>query len=437
MKKLSQILITLLAVVALHSCNSSDISDLSNVPEQQTASLSQKRTVDEAIDLAIKAKANFYPTISRSDISVDRTKIHYLKNRRLSRGAAADTLFYVINFADDDGYAIINAQKSGVDVIAVTESGEYDPESEDNNTPPALDLYLKNTILLPGDSLLIRPIDSISTLLEQIVVRDTLQKVFVEPKVKTRWGQGSFFGTYCPNSIVGCGPLALGQSIVALGSPTTMNFTFTNKTRPFDSTTFNWADIIKHNTLKSSTAYCENAFSDDSDCTYNHKQIAALLRELGLRSNASYGMYSTGVTFNGLLAAAQSLNFKIINGLDGKTSTPICPITSHQDAIFIMGAFDVDSEEGHIFIVDGCKYWQVKETTYTRYQNTSNLNYEGSTTYSTEYVHINWGWYGSSNGYFYTTTKPLDTSKPSYQDYSDISNASLKYTNFSYFGIYL
>jgi hypothetical protein len=437
--------VLLLFAITMMACNN-EADVLNDLTDQPTKSISNIRSLDDAVDLAINAKTSFYPSVSRSDITVDKSKVIVLTKASKSR-ANADTTFYVVNFDDNEGFAIINAKKLGVDVYAVTEEGVYLPESKLCDTPPALDVYLNTIASNSSDETSYsddtsNP-DGLSSLplMQLKIVEDTIFSTSINPMVKTRWCQSSFFGQFCPNGLVGCGPLALGQALAAFSLPTSMTFSFDN--RPYDSTTFNWAELTAHN--KSFT---------DSICTKdlqynnsNHIKIAAFLREIGLKAKARYetiDQIQTTTYIDTLEMTAKS--FSEINVLpsNGITSSFNCPIESNQKTIFICSSWEVDPntyilKNGHAWIIDGCKIFKIRTRQYQKADNEAVWTLF-DTSYSDEkkYCHINWGWNGSANGYFYIyDTTSLCPGDGKEYDYSSISNtSSYNYVRFSYFGIY-
>jgi hypothetical protein len=434
--------ISLLIAITMMACNN-EADVLNDLTDQPTKSISNIRSLDDAVDLAINAKTSFYPSVSRSDITVDKSKVIVLTKASKSR-ATADTTFYVVNFDDNEGFAIINAKKSGVDVYAVTEEGVYLPESKLCDTPPALDVYLNTITSNSSDETSYsddtsNP-DGLSSLplMQLKIVEDTIFSTSIKPMVKTRWCQSSFFGQFCPNGLVGCGPLALGQALAAFSLPTSMTFSFDD--RPYDSTTFDWTELTTHN--KSFTySFCAK------DLQYNnasHIQIAAFLREIGLKAKAEYLEEGTSTILENLELVAKS--FSGINVLPSNSITLSfdCPIESNQSTIFICASWEINpvtsnKTNGHAWIIDGCKIFKIRTRQYQKADNEAVWTLF-DTSYSDEkkYCHINWGWNGSSNGYFYIyDTTSLCPGDGKEYDYSSISNtSSYNYVRFSYFGIY-
>ena len=104
--------------VFLLSCNESGLNiDEPNTIETHTYA---NKSMSEAISIAIDAAERLYPTQSRgyahtASINNVRSVINHL-----SRAGENDTLLYVVNFDNNEGYAIIPAPNIDKKVLAVT-----------------------------------------------------------------------------------------------------------------------------------------------------------------------------------------------------------------------------------------------------------------------------------------------------------------------------
>ena len=55
-----------------------------------------------------------------------------------------DTLLYIFNFDDNQGFAVVSASRQTDGLIAVTEAGNYDPAVPTGN--PGFDMYMKMAV---------------------------------------------------------------------------------------------------------------------------------------------------------------------------------------------------------------------------------------------------------------------------------------------------
>ena len=139
-----------------------------------------------------------------------------------------DTMLYIVNFIDDNGFALVSANEYALKVVAYVEEGSLSPNDQINN--PGLRLYLDNlryyydTIPHLGDPEPWRPNpiypDSIN-----VVGRI---KHFSAPLLTTKWSQNAPFNNYCFNSEgvkspAGCMAIAIGQIVAYHRTPTQYN----------------------------------------------------------------------------------------------------------------------------------------------------------------------------------------------------------------------
>lgn len=107
MKK--KFLLHIMCMALLAGCSENELLSDSAFTTQSTSTL---RTMDEAIDIAQHA-TSLLDDCTPSSRSIGRTidlssPVHVIRGIK-SRATAADTLMYVINYADNQGFAIVSA----------------------------------------------------------------------------------------------------------------------------------------------------------------------------------------------------------------------------------------------------------------------------------------------------------------------------------------
>ena len=126
----------LLAVFGiLTACQKGDEIHLTNQKEHQP--LTSNISIEEAIQIAMEGASMLEDSpITRSHIarSVDRNNIKPYVKAATRADEEADTLFYVVNYADSAGFALVSSSRiHGDPLLAVTEQGSYTPgESTEN-----------------------------------------------------------------------------------------------------------------------------------------------------------------------------------------------------------------------------------------------------------------------------------------------------------------
>ena len=202
---------------------------------------------------------------------------------------------------------------------------------------------------------------------------------------QTIWGQGKPFNNKCPQingerTVTGCVATALSQIMYVHKYPTkgTGSYSYTTESKKlsvsanFGSTTYDWANMIP-NYNGSYTSTQANA-------------VATLVYHVGVAANMDYTPDGSGAVSSIALAAiTEYFGYdKAINVLPKdfmKEENILQSIASDLQVgrpVYISGS--TVNNEGHAFVCDGMK--------------------------SDGYLHINWGWNGSANGYF--TLSALD-----------------------------
>ena len=116
------------------SCSNDFDSDIRMPRKEQELAQNDlsKRTYQEALDIAqnsitILEHANNATRSIGACRTIDRNAIIVGSQHNITRSASEqdDTLFYVFNFCNDEGFAVVSASKNTDGLLAVTESGHY------------------------------------------------------------------------------------------------------------------------------------------------------------------------------------------------------------------------------------------------------------------------------------------------------------------------
>lgn len=393
--------------------------------EMSTPPLSVEDPLAEVIRIAQEGAAMLGDAQTRSVVArrIDRSSISCKINPATRAGEADDTLYYVVNYADNAGFAIVSADDNASDgarLIAVTESGSYTAgettENEGFNMyidmlsfgPPTTDsLITENPGRFPGDIL-----DSIVTLTDWVQV---------QPMVSVTWNQGYPYNQFCPMqkedttqlSVVGCAPVAVAQIFSAYGIPETFNCSFDdNVSNNYSSCALNWTGINSTNWRYTS----QNNYTE---------QVAMLLREVGHRCSAIYDQETTAYLTD-IIHTIPTFGYKI------PVSTTYNYLTIVEELInaraVLMGGHRIKENNqvsGHAWVVDGYKSRDRDVAYYTYLDDGSYVLWETKHE-DLDYLHINWGYSGQDNGYFKAGV--FDLSQGYEYDYATISHIQRAYT---------
>ncbi len=310
-----------------------------------------------------------------------------------------DTLLYVFNFADDQGFAVVSASRHTDGLIAVVEEGSYDPAVPTGN--PGFDTYMNMAKAYVAykdrTEAVSEPADTRGVTANPIYqhVYDTIYYQNIAPKVTVKWGQRMTMGQFCPNGIAGCDNTAAAQIMSYYGYPSGHALTFSG--RDTDYTSFNWS-------------YMRARIYADKDSNWDtyDKQIGRLARQLGEHSGSTYHTDGSGTStsFSTMRNVMVSWGYSVgsittYNYSNSDAGYPLGTLLAANKLIFMRG--ENSDNEGHGWIIDGCKYVKALERIKVSYDNGVTWSvFQEMATYRTCHNHINWGWNGKGNGYFHS-----------------------------------
>ena len=422
----------ILSVVAgLIACSSDGLRE--NVVQESTPLTQQldpnRRSFAEAVEIAQNSikMLDEDKALTRGNAPVRKLN---LKNgvkafckegtRSYSPAFGNDTLLYVFNFENDEGFALVSTSKRTQGLLAIVEQGYCDPDtpSEIDGFEQFIEMakeYVRRNseqkeplpLRIP-DGPIVETKDSITYSFSQ-----------VGPYITVKWGQMCPEGEFCSNGIAGCTNAAMAQIISYFNYPTSISLTYDGSNA---NQSLNWSDMKAH-----STGHALSTCSTPS----THIMIGKLLRELGERNHSQYDATGTGT--NSQLYAAQTFSnlgytcasWSDFNGLCVRTDL------NNNRLILIRGTATAG---GHAWALDGYK---TRVTTIRQMARTATSGwfFTGEvTTLTDHFMHFNWGWYGNCNGYF--AEGVYDTSQALLYD-TEIHNENYNFNiNVAYLSVY-
>lgn len=377
----SKYLISVLFVIVLVACAKQQAME--TIPSfSSIVKVGQYRSYQEAERIALDAIGlidECHPTRSGSGRSIVSSTCY--SKLATKTEPATDTLFYVFNFTDDDGFAIIAGDRQFFPLIAVTEKGHFSPE-----TPTGVDGF---------DNYMSMVVSTLSSnnrngAIPYSYYEDHIIGNQMPPLVSVRWGQTGVFGQYCPNGIAGCVITATAQILSYLEKPDTLVLSVDMNNDYFagDTLFLDWPSIKEH--IVNHT--------DSLACNAVHGQIGALMRELGAKYNANYYTNSTGAFLSQGVNVYSALGINCSSYAQANLSTIK---SSLRLARPVQMAGVTNNSEGHSFVADGYKDYEVWRTIYAL-EGPDGEYIEIRTVKISEShsLHINWGWNGVCNGFF-------------------------------------
>lgn len=377
----------------------------------------RKISIEEAIEIAYNMGEQFSPATSRATHSISQENVKIVVGKA-SRSEASDTLLYIVNFNDNQGFAIVAATNIEQPEIAYIPSGNYDPNQLSEVEP--FEEYMKLAMNYVEDQN--NSLRSVGIVELQPVGKfgwdDTVYYADKKHALKISWGQSGSYGQYCPNRKSGCVPTAIAMLIAyrnksdIIGSdPTTeMHYTFPN--RDIDSEFIHWAEVYKH----VSGAYFDAHGVDrkgvctESNITNTHKTIARLMRQIGADLETEYiGTGYIGAVSNTMSDKIYPYVKKIFpyyraqdikNYYEGA-----CEEWINRSGLCIMMGINKDNN-GHCWICDGYLHSHINH--YVRediFAGSTSVNPPGLVRYVKieevkQFVYLRWGWDGEFDGMY-------------------------------------
>ena len=441
MKKTSVLksVVAAFAASTLFACTQ-DVTDSLPVQTESDASVTKElpkyRTYEEALAVAqdaIGLLGESSTTRSGKPRTVNTSDVQYILNSSATRSDdEPDTLMYVFNYEDNAGFAVVSANRATEELIAVTEQGNYVAGEETGNG--GFDLYMdlaEEYVLTAAESF---PSIGGGDDDEQEVL--TEYKMFVDrdtatlgPLVSVRWGQDWPYNMSCPKtdglpSKAGCVATALAQIFSYYKHPSSI---IAYDTYGMYEQVLDWDSINQH-------VYTEDSTSTNcSQCVNNewHNVIGILIERIGREVNMWYD-YETSIAFSENVASAFADFGYSSDSYQSYNSTVVTNSIRSKKLVYMCGA-TLNASIGHAWIVDGYRHIHALHRECIRPM--PQLLWTELRRWTTDhyYYHINWGWNGDSNGYFFrdvfNTDSSSDLDTEEYEESFDFTTALMMYAN--------
>ena len=207
----------ILIAIVLASCSSNEQEYIEKGVSPTVETPSFKTTVEEASEIALdfankmEAKSNTRVIKKKSVANVEALRASSVQTRSSINAMGIDTLFYIVNFADSSGFAIVSADKRTDPLYAIIDKGNYNIKELEKENNDGFLLFLDRAIL--------KELDDIKNYYGKELTRTVYPWEMtdaVKPILKTKWGQGgasepNSYGRYCPNKVTGCVITAAAQ----------------------------------------------------------------------------------------------------------------------------------------------------------------------------------------------------------------------------------
>lgn len=305
--------------------------------------------------------------------------IELLKDAKTRSGISyiPDSALYLVNFADEGGYALISADiRMHVPFYAFSDVGNLSLNDTSENKALALTM---NTIYADINNNWV--VDSVNwgnptPGLQPIFPSDKEIKLLSEVSPLThknvrRWGQGTPFNSYCytpsgEKAWAGCSSVSIAIVLSCFEWPLS-----------YKGESFNWKQM-KESDKGNHAVYKLIKFIGDPD-----------------NINVDYQDYAGNTGSGGSITKNASRTFKNFGYDDCEkfetyNMAKAKSVLSSKRPIIMMGGYKKSNEEYyHAWVIDGCRNYIEKASSVL----------DQPKTYT--YMHCVWGWNGKNDGYFY------------------------------------
>lgn len=284
----------------------------------------------------------------------------------------ADNEPAVYVFNGQEGFVLVSANDDTRAVLGYSDNGRFDATDIPENMQFWLQMYADelaryNANKQPGKPALKR------------AAVQTNYPTITPILGNVEWGQGEPYNNLCPTvngerCVTGCVATAISQIMYVHKHPTkgTGSHSYTSETHQltssanFSATTYDWNNMLPY--------YYNNYNSTQANA------VATLMYHVGIVAEMDYDPEGSGAN-SGYTLSQMATYFGYDAGIrtlpkdymqEEEVMTAIISDLEQGHPIFVSGR--TKNGEGHAFVCDGMQ--------------------------SDGYLHINWGWYGLSNGYF-------------------------------------
>ncbi|MCR4993888.1 MAG: C10 family peptidase [Bacteroidales bacterium] len=297
-----------------------------------------------------------------------------VRGRRAPMASATheNSPYYIFNVSGNDGFVVVSGDDRTPAILGYADEGAIAEASMPEALQALLDGYAEQIAWLDEHP-------------QMRLAAQTTARSSIEPLIQTQWNQGTPYNNLCPTrtvgkttqrTVTGCVATSMAQIMYYHQHPTSTTTTipsYTTRTTKIemdelDATTFDWNSMVLN---------YSGTTSDDAQTA-----VATLMLYCGTALQMDYNISSAGGSSAYNVSIAEAL--KRYFGYDNGAEYVLRSWYSYEDWInllynelaarrpVILGGQSTGG--GHSFVCDG---------------------YE-----SNDYFHINWGWGGSSDGFF-------------------------------------
>lgn len=374
-------LISVIVSICLTSCSSDmalELLDSKDGTQKNEYRISEQEAIAEGRRLLSMMDSYGDVSTRSSGYRRDLAEVENVISRSVTRSAQNDTVAYIINYGENDGFVVMAQDRRAYPLYAISDNGHLNLRDTIQN--PGLSLFFNNMerdisarITVFPDTTKVEPFhpnDSIA-LAKKIIVR---VKPMLPRKVAD-WNQHYPFNRYCftedgSQAVVGCVALSTAQLMSYFKFP-----------EEYNRHKYDWEDIVSN---------------------HDSNSLALLLSDLGRHENLDmdYGAGKSGALTSNVQRTLINFGYNNPDTLQVFDIKQVNAVLSN-NPVLVRGS-DSDLRFHHAWILDGYAEFYSSDYNFMR----PNFLY-----------HCVWGFGGQGNGFYYFRNGGINT-----WDYEGLDN---------------
>lgn len=340
-----------------------------------------------------------------------------------------DTMYYYVNFDDNDGYAIVAADERAIPILALIDTGNYVPpqayidrtnaivDSLDLIYPPEEDddfWCFQYEATFKTEEMIENLCDGYISSLENSpytrIFKESTITSQVGPLLKTKWDQVFPYNIRCLSNYktsyddcfeeylldkAGCVSVAIAQICAYYQHPSSYN-----------GYTYNWDYITTVESLRKTLK------NNPNEAGYNEAlAISHLIRACGIAADIKFGKDKSGTKFKKAKKAFENYLGYSADRKVGFHGGDIIDELNAARPVFQSAKQNWTERTGHAWVIDGYRKCHIKEIKAAYQDETYLEEVDRRILHESDefYYHCNFGWGGIANGYY--LGKIFDTSQ--------------------------
>jgi hypothetical protein len=294
-----------------------------------------------------------------------------------------DTLMYVVNFEDGQGFALVAADRRTDPIYAIIDEGSLSVSELDKVDNPGFIIFLEESI---RKEIVDIEKNNVNTAVSTYSRPTTSLIARVAPKLSVKWGQRAPYNKHCPVGCpTGCVMTAMAQILSYYQTVGSVQWSYNGIG---GSATLNWSRIIADG-INNPDYGTLSANNDDSA-----EEVSQLMRFLGASIGASYSTDGTSADSGDAISWLKTwANLSGTGRNDYNVNNVVSALNSSHKLVWVdafaryyhVGLVFRKYVDGHAWIIDGYEQFNISGKVST-------------------FVHCNFGWNGTADGFYLNNT---------------------------------